>query len=300
MTSTSPCLAVPAKFRLTSDTATTWKTFKQKFELYILAGGYNQRPENEKVALLLTIGGDEMIDIFNSFEWAIIGNKEKYDPVIAKFDDYFTPKQHFSELTARYKFNGTVQGTSESLDSFITKLRNIAKDCDFGDQKDQLIRDRIVFGVKEDGLREKLFRKEKLDLESAVKICQAHEATQKGMQALREENIHVVRQAQKYRSDRSKQKVRSDIKNEAQVSKKKECRYCGERHPWSKSKCPAYGKKCTGCGKLNHFQKVCQSSKNKSVNALDEDDDCFSEGTESEREKMNSAVASIAPVEKES
>ena len=163
MATVSPSIAVPAKFQLKYDTATAWKTFTQRFTLYLLAGGYNKRPENEKVALLLTVGGDEMIKIYNAFEWASAADKEKYDPGIAKFEEHFIPKQHFSELTARYKFNGTVQGESESLDSFIIRLRNIAKDCEYGDQKEKLIRDRIIFGVREDRLREKLFKDENLD-----------------------------------------------------------------------------------------------------------------------------------------
>ena len=32
------------------------------------------------------------------------------------------------------------------------------------------------------------------------------------------------------------------------------CKYCGRIHD---KYCPAYGKKCNGCGKYNHFQAVC-------------------------------------------
>ena len=188
MVPVGPSIAVPAKFQLKDNTATARKTFKQRFTLYLLAGGYNKRPENEKVALLLTVGRDEMIEIYNAFEMASAADKEKYDPVIAKFEEHFIPKQHFSELPARYKFNGTVQGESESLDSFIIRLRNIAKDCEYGDQKEKLIRDGIIFGVREDRHREKLFKDEDLDLAAAVKICQAHDATRKGMQAMKEDN----------------------------------------------------------------------------------------------------------------
>ena len=53
MAPAGPSIAVPTKFQLKNDTATAWKTFKQRFILYLLAGGYNKRPENEKVAVLL-------------------------------------------------------------------------------------------------------------------------------------------------------------------------------------------------------------------------------------------------------
>ena len=33
--------------------------------------------------------------------------------------------------------------------------------------------------------------------------------------------------------------------------------------------CPAYGKKCTHCAKLNHFQKVCRSAKSTPADSVD-------------------------------
>ena len=37
------------------------------------------------------------------------------------------------------------------------------------------------------------------------------------------------------------------------------CRYCGSSH--APRQCLVYGKTCAGCGKMGHFQKVCQSRK---------------------------------------
>ena len=32
--------------------------------------------------------------------------------------------------------------------------------------------------------------------------------------------------------------------------------YCGRKH--ERNKCPAFGKQCHNCGKLNHFKSVCR------------------------------------------
>uniref|UniRef100_A0A8C5PGJ5 ribonuclease H n=1 Tax=Leptobrachium leishanense TaxID=445787 RepID=A0A8C5PGJ5_9ANUR len=37
-----------------------------------------------------------------------------------------------------------------------------------------------------------------------------------------------------------------------------QCMYCGKRHERLKEKCPAFGKKCIGCGKANHFISQCR------------------------------------------
>jgi hypothetical protein len=42
--------------------------------------------------------------------------------------------------------------------------------------------------------------------------------------------------------------------------------YCGKQ--CTKGKCPAYGKTCDRCGKLNHFASQCRQSKNKSKGRL--------------------------------
>ena len=39
------------------------------------------------------------------------------------------------------------------------------------------------------------------------------------------------------------------------------CRYCDEYHKWGSQYCPAFGHRCTGCGKENHFEAVCRSIK---------------------------------------
>ena len=47
----------------------------------------------------------------------------------------------------------------------------------------------IVFVIKDDRLREKLFRDENLTLQKAIQLCQAHEATMRSMQTMKEETI---------------------------------------------------------------------------------------------------------------
>ena len=43
------------------------------------------------------------------------------------------------------------------------------------------------------------------------------------------------------------------------------CTYCRGVHAQGRHQCPAHGKKCRSCGKLNHFQIVCKSSGNHST-----------------------------------
>ena len=55
-----------------------------------------------------------------------------------------------------------------------------------------------------------------------------------------------------------KHKGRSQLRDYAKKQKKRttECKFCSYEH--APKQCPAYGKECRKCGKMNHFQSKCQ------------------------------------------
>lgn len=71
-------------------------------------------------------------------------------------------------------------------------------------------------------------------------------------------------------------------------SKSRSCRYCGGRPHTSKKRCPAYNKTCRGCGKPNHFEKVCEAKKaDPKVNVLNSGD------AETEPQVLNQSFLSM-------
>ena len=122
------------------DNQQEWKLFKQRFELYLLASEKSSKSEETKVALLLTCGGNELLQIYNSFEFPAATNASSPDPakvlksVFEKFDNYFAPRRN--ELAARYKFRKCLQTTEESIEAYITRLKILVKDCNYEDQRD--------------------------------------------------------------------------------------------------------------------------------------------------------------------
>ena len=54
--------------------------------------------------------------------------------------------------------------TDKSLDDVIFKVKQYATNCDYGDLRDYLTRDRIVTGTKHQDLKQKLINQEHKDL----------------------------------------------------------------------------------------------------------------------------------------
>lgn len=109
---------------------------------------------------------------------------ERKDPdvIIRKLDSYFVPQSNIS--ITRNNFNSRVQREGESFDMFLNDLRKIANQCDFGELKDELIRDRIVCAVRDPRVKDRLLRDAGLTLQRTIDICKAAEQTSQDIAVL--------------------------------------------------------------------------------------------------------------------
>ena len=65
----------------------------------------------------------------------------------------------------RLLFNQMVQDSSESIHAFVVRLQTQSENCEYGDMRPELVRDRIVVGVRDSELRKYLIDTENLTLE---------------------------------------------------------------------------------------------------------------------------------------
>ncbi|MCG7879803.1 MAG: hypothetical protein N0C90_26270, partial [Candidatus Thiodiazotropha endolucinida] len=250
-----------------------WKKFHQHVEL-IFQGPLAAKTEAEKVSYLLLWVGDKGRDVYNT--WTGITDEEAVllETYYTKFKNYCQPK--LNPIFARYKFNNEVQGSS-SIDQFVTRLKLLSIDCNFKAEKDEMIRDRIVFGTSSAKVRSKLIDEgEKLTLEKAVQIGQSYEYAQAQLKSMgnaisNQQEVHAVQSAAAKQSQKQggnvPQRRRHKQQRRTATSTKKNCTRCGyESHPDGKT-CPAMGKTCSKCSKKNHFAQCCKSSK-ASVNEI--------------------------------
>ena len=93
---------------------------------------------------------------------------------------------------------------------------------------------------------------------------------------LKGENINKIRQK----------------KDKPDTSSRPACYYCGTKHVFRKENCPAFGKQCSKCFKLNHFAKCCKNGnevkdgRSKKINKLEEEE--AEDGSDDEMECINS------------
>ena len=237
-----------------------FRRWEQQVQLYIKSIGYGNKPKDEQAALILHCAGEDAIEVYNTFEWPeieasgssgslsapVVQPKDDPKEILKKFHDYCNPRKNV--VYERFKFWTTRM--ADSFDNFITELRTKAKACDFM-ASDEMLRDKIVFSINDVHVQERLLREPELTLVKAINICKTAESSQKQLEVMQPGTQAVNAIARKSRNMRRKPDMQHSVN--------KQCKYCMGSH--KKGKCPAYGKKCRSCGKLNHFSKACLSAK---------------------------------------
>ena len=235
-----------------------WKSFRREWKFYELAAGIHKKAQEVRVASLLNVIGKEGMDMYETFQWQNSSDALKIDKVLEKFEERCVPVRN--ETYERYIFFKREQLSDESLDSYITALMKLSESCGFGALRESLVRDRLILGVKDDRVREKLLGKRDLNLDKAIETIKASQVTHSRATEISEEfsaneDINAVRQ--KWKPKRGKG---SDRKPPSKVPPKlKECLFCGGTHALERKLCPASGQKCKKCGKEGHFAVKCRS-----------------------------------------
>lgn len=234
-------------------------------------------------ATFLHVAGEEAIKVNNTFVFRD-DEKDKIAVLKKKFQDYCEPRKNLTYL--RHMFFTRAQGPTETIDAFVTELKSKAKDCEFGDLHDSLIRDRIVCGIREDNVRGRLLREADLTLDKAIDVCRASGITSSQVKVLNEEaEVHKIKTVKNANKDRGNDRYK---RKPAPRDEQKEisCNRCGYKHAYKK--CPAFGQMCKNCQKRNHFAKMCrsqgQAKKMHAVEQSDDDNELFLGSVEVEQE----------------
>ena len=114
--------------------------------------------------------------IYNGLKFGEGEDRNKMADVIKKFDHHFL--RQTQEFFKRFQFNRRNQETGESIDEYLSVLRNMAKTCGFCDcMRELLIMDRLLLGILDDKTQEELLSTHDLTLMKAIEISHAREAT---------------------------------------------------------------------------------------------------------------------------
>lgn len=142
----------------------------------------NEVTDEMKKAHLITLGGPVMYSELKLLYPNGALATAVYADIVAKLKarlDKIEP-----DVIQRAQFNSRIRQNGETLEDFVLALKLQAEFCGFGDFKNMAIRDRIVAGVNDKALQQRLLNEENLTLESAEKIITTWQIAESNAKAL--------------------------------------------------------------------------------------------------------------------
>lgn len=272
-----------------SEKKETWEMYVDRLDEYFAANAIADA--DRKRAILNSIVGPDTYTLMSSLLAPKKPKEATYQELTELLKKHFIPVK--STIVSRYKFNTRSRKPGESVQDFIAAIRTLAKDCKFGTTLNEMLRDRIVCGINDPRIQKNLLAtaEDKLDLQKSIDLAQSMELAYEQSKVLQSQttshNVDSLRPSSQYKGQRYSNKPQKgkgarpkDSRNSrpnvststTHASSSAQCGNCGTRHP--AHRCPANGKECLNCKKMNHFAKYCRSRPQKHVHSvgLDPDD----------------------------
>ena len=158
-----------------------WLKWSRRFERFLQSSGLVKEKEESQINTLIYPLGDQEDDILTSFKLTM--TQKQHHTVKTNFDEHFVVRRNVT--FERAKFSRSHQEDGETVDTFITALHALAEHCDYGTLKDEMIRDRIVVGLQDSKLSEKLQLDPELSLAKVINHARQSEAVKKQQAPLR-------------------------------------------------------------------------------------------------------------------
>ena len=178
-----------------------WKKWLQRFEFYLTATGISAKEDKIKTSAFLLVIGPDALEIYNTFKFDNPDDNLKLEAVQEKLRAYCNPRKHVTY--ERHVFFTINQNTNETIDQYLKDLRNKASTCEFGDLCDSLIKDRLICGITDGTVRERLLRDSALTLTKSIDYCRASEVSKSQVKSLTEEeksaHVQIVKKKTAFR-----------------------------------------------------------------------------------------------------
>lgn len=242
-----------------------WSSYIARVQQFFKA---NNVKSELKTAMLITIMGSEAFDLLTD-----LCNPEKpencaFEDLVDLMGNHLQPKP--SDIAERYKFRHRVQENQESIANFVAVLKRLAKNCNFGNTLEDNLRDQLVFGLKSEIIRQRLFTESKLTYTKAVEIAMCMESAEINAELVMKGDgaMNKISTFRKRISDstalvnqgRQPPAVFSNSKLEPSRRSRK-CRHCGKTNH-AAGNCYFRQARCHRCHKVGHIVSICNSKLN--------------------------------------
>lgn len=165
-----------------SITSVNWQIYVEQMNFFFMANGITE--DMARKAIFLSSCGTDTYTLLKSIATPddISAESFTFKKAVDLLSKHFCPPPN--QIIQRFQFYRRDQKEGESVPEFLAALRKLSQHCEFKDL-DAMIRDRLVCGLKDEGLQKRLLANDKLTLHIAQEEAIASEEAQRNLIALK-------------------------------------------------------------------------------------------------------------------
>ena len=157
-----------------------WTSYCERVELYLAANALENAEQRR--AVLLSVCGAQTYQLIRSLVAPLKPTDKSFNDIVQLVKAHLQPPP--SSIMQRYTFNARCQKDGESVAEYVAELRHIAEHCDFSQSLENMLRDRLVCGLKDSRLQRRLLAEPTLTFVKALELAQASELAEQGARVL--------------------------------------------------------------------------------------------------------------------
>jgi len=230
------------------------ENYLERFELYCMT--HKTVTEKNKTAFFLTFIGDKAYGLLKDLFFPKDIREQNPKVLHEALLSHLRPANF--ALVERSKFHKLKRDSNESIKDFSLRVHQASAKCDFKDQLEEQIRDRLVAGINNEELERKLLEDGNLTYQRAKDIIfnfdKVTNAVSSSFQVMK------IQEPQRYRKSqytpRQYKPERPHHERRQQGIPGGQCFSCGGMH--YRKQCQYRNAKCYNCNMDGHLAKVCK------------------------------------------
>ena len=161
-----------------------WDTYAERLEQHFIANDLEELSqegntdaairtrENKRRAILLSVIGSETYSVVRNLCLPTKPANKTFKELLIILKEHFSPTP--PETVQRFKFHTCCRKPEESVAEYMSDLRKLAENCNFGTTLNEMLRDRLVCGINDDKIQRLLLLEDTLTLDKAFRIACAN------------------------------------------------------------------------------------------------------------------------------
>ena len=152
-----------------------WTSYVERVELYFAA---NKIEVDKRVPAILSLMGAKTYALVRSLTAPDRPSTKTFAEIVTILTDHLTPKPLV--IAERFRFHKRNQLSGENIQAFVAELKKLSRQCDFGANLNDSLRDCFVCGIQNENIFQKrLLSEANLTYQRAVELAIAMETAAK-------------------------------------------------------------------------------------------------------------------------